>query len=88
MSEPATEALPPGQLLQVLAPVLEKVPLGQVEQYVDWLAEAKVPFGHAVHVALPAWENVPRPHATQAEAPLELYLPALQSVHVAAPSLA
>ena len=39
-SEPATEALPAGQVLQEEAPVCEKVPLGHVAQYVDWLSEA------------------------------------------------
>ena len=40
VAEPATEALPPGQVERTEAPVLEKVPLGQVAQYVDWLSEA------------------------------------------------
>ena len=53
VSDPATDALPPGQVVQVEAPILEKVPLGQVVQYVDWLSEAYVPLGHAVHEELP-----------------------------------
>ena len=40
VSEPATEALPPGQVMQSDAPVLENLPLSQVAQYVDWLSEA------------------------------------------------
>ena len=53
VSEPATEALPPGQVMQSDAPVLENLPLSHVAQYVDWLSEAYVPLGHAVHEELP-----------------------------------
>ena len=44
----------------------------------DFASEAKVPFGHTVHVESPRVENVPTPHATQVEAPPEEYVPALR----------